>query len=312
MKSKPKKSGVRQIVELLGLALLAYGVWSQRNVLSKSFRIIGHASLIPLLICFSLAWLLFLWGALGYKVLLEKPIRLWHIILAQLSAAGPGRIVPGGAGQLSFGTLFLSKNGLNLAQALAVGVTNNLAGFIVNSLVLIIVFIAKPNLLKSLHLNVKSFVALAVVIGIILIVVLVARKNKRLKKGSNNTGKELKKLWRRLFANPPKLVKLTVIMLATISTNSLMLFLAAKAVGLPLPLSSALVVMSTGVALGSLVPTPGGVGGVEAGLIASMYALGFNLELATSAALLYRAATYLQPFIPGIGAYSYLRKKELI
>jgi undecaprenyl-diphosphatase len=105
---------------------------------------------------------------------------------------------------------------------------------------------------------------------------------------------------------------LVLTFLATLLTNGLMLYLAADAVGLQLTMGSAVVAMSTGVALGSLIPTPGGIGGVEAGLIASLYALGFDLHHATAAALLYRFATYALPFIPGIGAYLWLRKSKML
>jgi len=254
---------------------------------------------------------LFLWSALSYKVLLKKPVRTWHIMLAHLAAAGPGRVIPGGAGYLSFGTLFLTKQGLKLPQALAVAVTNNLAGFLVNTVVLSIIFAINPDLLRSLNLSSRTLFVIVLVITAVATAVVLARRSKRLKKGTKGTGKELMLLWRRVRTEPQTAISLVSVMLATIATNGLMLYFAAHAVGLELPFGSAIVTISAGVALGSLLPTPGGVGGVEAGLIACMYALGFDLQLATSAALLFRFASYIEPFLPGVAAYFYLRKKRL-
>ncbi len=309
---KPKESPVRRWLELVGALLLLYGVYSQRHVLTNSLSTIRHASEVPTIACFALSWFLFVWSALGYRILLQKSIKLHLIMLAHLAAGGPGRVIPGGAGYLSIGTLFLRKSGLKLSNALAIALTSNLAGLIVNVAVLCIVFIASPSLLRSLHISAKNALILLAITAVIVGILAVARRSKKVKKGTDEAGKEFKKLWQRLLHDPLRLLGLIGIMLATILTNSFMLYLAAHAVGLHLPLISALVAMSTGVALGSLVPTPGGIGGVEAGLIVSMHALGFNIEIATSAALLYRAATYLQPFIPGIGAYFYLRKKQLL
>ena len=309
---KSEKSPVRRWLEIIGSLLLIYGVYTERHVLATSLSTTRHAYVVPMLICFSLTWLLFLCSALGYRILLRKPVSFWHIVLAHMAAGGPGRVIPGGAGHLSFGTLFLRKNGLTTPQALAVALSNNLSGFIVNIAVLAVIYTADPGLLKSLHISVKSICVGLVGLVVIIALIMVARRSKKLKKGTDTTGKEFKLLWIRMRSQPHRVAVLVFAMLSSIFINSIMLYFAARAVHLNLPLNKAVVAMSTGVALGGLVPTPGGIGGVEAGLIASMYALGFNLEVSTSAALLYRFATYILPFIPGICAYLFLRRKKLL
>jgi uncharacterized membrane protein YbhN (UPF0104 family) len=60
--------------------------------------------------------------------------------------------------------------------------------------------------------------------------------------------------------------------------------------------------------LGNLLPMPGGVGGVEGGMIASLVAFGVDGGLAVVAVLVYRAFTFWLPLIPGVIAYLQLRK----
>jgi uncharacterized membrane protein YbhN (UPF0104 family) len=60
--------------------------------------------------------------------------------------------------------------------------------------------------------------------------------------------------------------------------------------------------------LGNLLPMPGGVGGVEGGMIASYAAFGVDGGLAVVAVLVYRAFTFWLPMIPGVIAYFQLRK----
>jgi uncharacterized protein (TIRG00374 family) len=60
--------------------------------------------------------------------------------------------------------------------------------------------------------------------------------------------------------------------------------------------------------LGNLLPMPGGVGGVEGGMIASFVAFGVDGGLAVVAVLIYRAFTFWLPLIPGVIAYFQLRK----
>jgi uncharacterized protein (TIRG00374 family) len=60
--------------------------------------------------------------------------------------------------------------------------------------------------------------------------------------------------------------------------------------------------------LGNLLPMPGGVGGVEGGMIASFVAFEVDGGLAVVAVLVYRAFTFWLPLIPGVIAYFQLRR----
>ncbi len=59
--------------------------------------------------------------------------------------------------------------------------------------------------------------------------------------------------------------------------------------------------------LGNLLPMPGGVGGVEGGMIGAYVAFGVNSGLAVVAVLVYRAFTFWLPLLPGVIAYFRLR-----
>jgi uncharacterized membrane protein YbhN (UPF0104 family) len=60
--------------------------------------------------------------------------------------------------------------------------------------------------------------------------------------------------------------------------------------------------------LGNLLPLPGGVGGVEGGMIGAFVALGVPAGLAIVAVLSYRAFAFWLPTIPGLLAYGQLRR----
>ncbi len=59
--------------------------------------------------------------------------------------------------------------------------------------------------------------------------------------------------------------------------------------------------------LGNLLPMPGGVGGVEGGMIGALVAFNVDGGLAVVAVLVYRAFTFWLPLIPGVIAYFQLR-----
>ncbi len=60
--------------------------------------------------------------------------------------------------------------------------------------------------------------------------------------------------------------------------------------------------------LGNLLPLPGGIGGVDGGMIGAFTAFGVNVELSVVAVLAYRAFAFWLPTLPGAIAYFQLRR----
>ncbi|WP_455356053.1 lysylphosphatidylglycerol synthase domain-containing protein [Streptomyces sp. SYSU K217416] len=73
--------------------------------------------------------------------------------------------------------------------------------------------------------------------------------------------------------------------------------------------ASIAVVFLAGNALGSAAPTPGGVGAVEAALIAGLIAVGLEKEVAVPAVLLFRLMTFWLPVLPGWLSFNHLTRK---
>ena len=80
----------------------------------------------------------------------------------------------------------------------------------------------------------------------------------------------------------------------------------------PVPIASIAVVYLTGSALGSLFPTPGGLGAVEFALTAGLTAAGLPGAAAGSAVLLFRLITFWLPVPAGWVALSYLERKQAL
>jgi len=73
------------------------------------------------------------------------------------------------------------------------------------------------------------------------------------------------------------------------------------------------VVFLAGNAIGSAAPTPGGIGAVEAALIAGLTSTArLPFETATAAVLLYRFLTFWLPVLPGWLAFTHLQRKQAI
>jgi len=84
------------------------------------------------------------------------------------------------------------------------------------------------------------------------------------------------------------------------------------AFGRTVPIASIAVVYLTGSAIGSILPTPGGLGGVEAALTAGLTAAGLPGAVAVSAVLLFRLLTFWLPVPFGWSALSFLERHQAL
>jgi uncharacterized protein (TIRG00374 family) len=60
--------------------------------------------------------------------------------------------------------------------------------------------------------------------------------------------------------------------------------------------------------LGNVLPLPGGIGGVDGGMIGAFTAFGVHVQLAIVAVLAYRVFAFWLPTLPGAVAYLQLRR----
>lgn len=90
------------------------------------------------------------------------------------------------------------------------------------------------------------------------------------------------------------------------------LWVAVRAYGQEIPIAAAVVVYLGAGLLGSVAPTPGGIGAVEAALVAGLSAVGVPADAALPAALLYRTVTFWLPTLPGWVAFQWLQARDAI
>jgi uncharacterized protein (TIRG00374 family) len=90
------------------------------------------------------------------------------------------------------------------------------------------------------------------------------------------------------------------------------LFASVRAFGYPVSVAVAGAVYLVGGTVASAAPTPGGVGAVEAAMIAGLTATGVPNEQAVPAVLVYRLATFWLPVLPGWLAFTLLTRRDVI
>ncbi|AYY13768.1 TIGR00374 family protein [Actinobacteria bacterium YIM 96077] len=85
-----------------------------------------------------------------------------------------------------------------------------------------------------------------------------------------------------------------------------------KAVGGSAPIAGLAVVQLVGNTVGTAVPTPGGLGAVEAALSAGVSTLGVPTATAVTAVLLFRIVTFWLPILPGWISWTQMQRRGLL
>jgi len=87
---------------------------------------------------------------------------------------------------------------------------------------------------------------------------------------------------------------------------------AVHAVGGHVPWADLLVALMGSAAARSAMPSPGGVGPIEAALVGGLTALGLGLGVATAAVAVYRTAGHWLPVLAGVLSIRELRRRQLL
>jgi len=98
--------------------------------------------------------------------------------------------------------------------------------------------------------------------------------------------------------------------MALTSLYVLTLYACSRALGLDIAISKIFIVMTFGVVGATAVPTPGGLGGAEAGLVGGLILYGANSSVALGVALLYRLLTFWLSLVVGAVVFIALERRH--
>jgi glycosyltransferase 2 family protein len=268
-------------------------------------------ALVPLLIVFSAVSYL----ASAVSVLGSVPQRLplFPTLLAQLASSFANRVSPANIGGMALNVRFLQKCGLDSGSAVAAVGLNSLAGGIVH-VALLVVFLtwSGRGLASAFQLPSGSKVLLGLaVLAAILGILMTTRWGRRrvLTQVVGAVRPGLRSL-REVARSPAKLALLfggsagvTLAYIAALITAVHTFGGTASAAGVG-------AVYLAGSVIAAAAPTPGGLGPLEAALIAGLTGIGVVGGVAISAVLTYRLATYWLPVLPGWWSLHLLRRRN--
>jgi undecaprenyl-diphosphatase len=245
------------------------------------------------------------------------PARLHPLptLVTQLASSFASKLAPAGLGGMALNVRYLQKSGVDLAVATSGVGLNTLGGLVVHAFLLLVFAVwAGRSVLDAIrlpHPQVFGWGALAVLaMTAVMFAVPTVRRLVSLR---------LLPLLRRSFGgiahalrSPGKLALLlggsAVVTLSYIAC----VYLSTRAFGGDLSLASVGAVYLLGSAIAAAAPTPGGLGALEAAVIAGLVAAGMDHTIAVPAVFLYRLVTFWLPILPGWAAFSWLRRSDFV
>ena len=249
------------------------------------------------------------WSLSGY---VPGRLKFGPLVLAQLAGSFVTLVTPAAVGGAALNIRYLQRRKIPAAVAAASVGLSQVVAFVLHLLLLVVFAAITGSQDHSLQPPTWVYFVIAALIIIVLTVVAIPAGRRLLRA---RLAPVLSQVVPRLLAvmqQPRKLAEGIGGALLLTGAYIFCLDACVRALGGSIPLASIAVVYLTGAALGSAVPTPGGLGAVEAALSAGLTAAGLPGTIAVSAVLLFRTLTFWLPVPVGWGAFNYLERHEYI
>ena len=235
--------------------------------------------------------------------------------VTQLASSFAGKLAPAGLGGMALNVRYLQKSGVDVAVATSGVGLNTLGGLVVHAFLLLVFAVwagrSVFDTIRLPHPEVFLWGALAVLaLTAVMFAVpwvrrlVVTRLRPLLRRSIGGVASALR--------SPGKLVLLLGGSAVVTLSYIVCIYLCTRAFGGDLSLATVGAVYLLGAAIAAAAPTPGGLGALEAAVIAGLVAAGMDHTIAVPAVFLYRLATFWLPILPGWAAFSWLRRSDFV
>ena len=306
----------KSILSLVLFAVAAYtvvGMLSDVDLGSFS-EALGHANWWWLAAALVLGQLPRVANAVSTMGSTSEEVPLGPTTLLQFAMCYLNLAVPGSAGRVAVTTRFFQRLGIPPGAAVSASIIDSISEVVVGAILFVLVFsISDVDLGLSTNTDELSGVATTVliVLGVLVAAAVIgacipkarAWVVDRLREARDAMG---------VLRSPRKLGQLYGGNMLSQLLFAITLGAAARAFGYSLPLSDLILVNTAVTLFAGLLPIPGGVGVMEAGLTLGLTRVGVPSEMAFPIALSYRFAVFYLPPIWGLLSFKWLTKHRYL
>ena len=301
----PRRVPVRRILCLLPLALVLVVAVSHRSVLVEGCARLATARWPWLAAAIGVTCLTWVAAAVTRQGALVERLPAGRLLATQFAAGAANHLLPTGLGASAVNLRFMTVCGVSLSRSSAALALYLLAESIARVGLLLALLLAFPEALRlgpllpdatSTPLTTPLLIAAGTAAGVAVVVVLLVRRLRTAVLGFVRTSLGEA---RSVHTRPTRVLALWGGSLAFPALQATVLVTVGLALGLDIPVTHmALAYLAATVAV-ALVPTPGGLGSVEAALVVALVAAGGPVAVATAVVLAFRIVTVWLPLLPG-------------
>ncbi|WP_436946968.1 lysylphosphatidylglycerol synthase transmembrane domain-containing protein [Streptomyces sp. SudanB52_2052] len=292
---------LRQILCLLPLLLVTVVAVRHRSVLAEGFAHLGTASWPWLLAAVGATCLTWVAAACTRQGAVVERLPRRRLLATQFAAGAANHLLPTGLGASAVNLRFMTVCGLPLARSSAALALYLLAESVGRVALLGFLLLAFPDALRLGTLVPETAFgpllagAGALVLVAAAVLVLVRRVRSAVVTFLRTALGEA----RSVHTRPARALALWGGSFAFPALQATVLVLVGKSLGLDVPLAHMAVAYLAATVAVALVPTPGGIGSVEAALVVALVAAGGPAAVATAVVLAFRVVTVWLPLVPG-------------
>ncbi|GAA2555469.1 lysylphosphatidylglycerol synthase domain-containing protein [Streptomyces levis] len=292
---------LRQILCLLPLLLVTVVAVRHRSVLAEGFAHLGTARWPWLLAAVGATCLTWVAAACTRQGAVVERLPRRRLLATQFAAGAANHLLPTGLGASAVNLRFMTVCGLPLARSSAALALYLLAESVGRVALLGALLLAFPDALRLGALVPETaFGPLLAGAGAVLaiavaVLVLVRRLRTALLSFLRTALGEA----REVHTRPARALALWGGALAFPALQASVLVLVGRSLGLDVPAAHMAVAYLAATCAVALVPTPGGIGSVEAALVVALVAAGGPAAVATAVVLAFRVVTVWLPLVPG-------------
>jgi uncharacterized protein (TIRG00374 family) len=304
----------RTLVTIAALTGAFYVLLPQLAHVGDSFTALRTANFAWLIVALVMSGLTYVASAIGLLGGVPNHLPMVPTIETQMASSFVNRVTPANVGGMALNVRFMQKAGVDPAVAVSGMGLNVVAGAIVH-IVLLFVFFAwagKGTASFKIPANSKTLVIIVVVLAVVGIVAATRRGRRLVRKHVLGFLRQSARGIAMLAQSPSKLLLLfggsLGVTLAYI--GALAACVAAYHGGASFAEVGAVYLGAS--LLAAAAPTPGGLGALEAALVAGFTGVGMESGVAVAVVLSYRLLTYWLPILPGWISFHILERRNLI
>jgi uncharacterized membrane protein YbhN (UPF0104 family) len=303
----------RTLFSYIAGAVAGYFLLSQFAQL-KWGDLISHANWAWALAVLALSALTYLPAAMTLLGFVPEKVPFGRTVMAQVAGNFVKLVAPAAVGGVALNTRFLQRNGVRPGLAVAsVGASQlaSLSGHIM--LLAAFGYLTGTQQTPSLSTSRTVIAGLLTAAVLVLVVTAVPQLRKFVSSRLRSLFAGVVPRMLDLLQRPKKLATGVAGVLLLTVVNVACLDAAVRTFGdTSLSFANIAVVFLTANAVGSAIPTPGGVGAIETTTSTALIILGMPGGQALSAVLLFRLATFWLPVLPGWLSFTHLTRKGLL